>query len=74
MIAPWAQHAESLVCYEAIPGLNAQEGDQLVAAVIRHMLFRQHQKPDQPVRREELNKIIQSNYKARHAPCDGVLR
>lgn len=35
---------------------------------MRHMLFRQHQKPDQPVRRDELNKIIQNNYKARRAP------
>ena len=40
-----------------------QEGEQLVAAVMRHMLFRQHQKPDQPVRRDELNKIIQNSYK-----------
>lgn len=45
-----------------------QEGEQLIAAVMRHMLFRQHQKPDQLVRRDELNKIIQNNYKARHAP------
>ena len=34
-----------------------------MAAVMRHMLFRQHQKPDQPVRRDELNKIIQNSFK-----------
>ena len=30
----------------------------MVAAVMRHMLFKKHQKEDQPVRREELNKLI----------------
>lgn len=34
-----------------------------MASVMRYMLFRQHQKPDQLVRRDELSKLIQSNYK-----------
>lgn len=37
--------------------------EQLMAPVMRYMLFRQHQKPDQLVRRDELSKLIQSNYK-----------
>lgn len=32
----------------------------MVAAVMRHVLFRQQQKPEQPVRREELTKVVQS--------------
>ena len=36
-----------------------QEKEQLIAAVMRHMLFRQKQKPDQPVRRDELAKLFQ---------------
>ena len=42
---------------------NAQETEQLVASVMRYMLFRQQQKPDQLVRRDELSKLIQSNNK-----------
>lgn len=34
-----------------------------MSAVMRYMLFRQHQKPDQLVRREELSKLIQSRNK-----------
>ena len=40
-----------------------QESDQLVASVMRLMLFRQHQKPDQPVRRGDLTSLVQGGYK-----------
>ncbi len=40
-----------------------QESDQLVAAVVRFMLFRQHQKSDQLVRRDELGKLIQNTHR-----------
>jgi hypothetical protein len=49
-----------------------------VATLMRHMLFRQHQKPDQPVRRGELTSLVQGNYKARActplhtSPCPGI--
>ncbi len=39
-----------------------QEKEQLIAAVMRHMLFRQKQKPDQPVRRDELAKLFQVDF------------
>ncbi|CAL8471342.1 g10884 [Coccomyxa elongata] len=45
------------------PHVSREEAEQLVASVMRYMLFRQHQKPDQLVRRDELSKLIQSNYK-----------
>ncbi|KAK9918094.1 hypothetical protein WJX75_001231 [Coccomyxa subellipsoidea] len=45
------------------PRVSREESDQLVAAVMRYMLFRQHQKPDQLARRDELSKLIQSRYK-----------
>ncbi len=38
---------------------HLQEKEQLIGAVMRHMLFRQKQKPDQPVRRDELAKLFQ---------------
>jgi hypothetical protein len=37
-----------------------QEKEQGVAAVMRFMLFRQQQKPDMPVKREELAKVTQA--------------
>ena len=39
--------------------VTMQEKEQLIGAVMRYMLFRQKQKPDQPVRREELAKTFQ---------------
>ena len=37
-----------------MPPWDAQEQEQLTANVMRFMLFRQAQRPDQPVRREDL--------------------
>ena len=37
-----------------MPPWNAQEVEQLTANVMRFMLFRQAQRPDQPVRREDM--------------------
>ncbi|EIE19686.1 MAGE protein [Coccomyxa subellipsoidea C-169] len=45
------------------PQLSREESDQLVAAVVRFMLFRQHQKSDQLVRRDELGKLIQNTHR-----------
>lgn len=36
-----------------------QEKEQMIGEVMRHMLFKQKQKPDQPVRRDELAKLFQ---------------
>jgi len=40
---------------------GVQEKEQLIGAIMRHMLFRQKQKPDQPVRRDELAKLFQAS-------------
>jgi len=55
---------------QALAGLTAagpaQEADQLVARVMRFMLFRQGQRPDQPVRRDEIAKFALGTRAAAH--------
>ncbi|KAK9822858.1 hypothetical protein WJX81_005291 [Elliptochloris bilobata] len=43
-------------------GVTEQEAEQLVAGVMRYMLFRQAQKPDQPVRREDIARQAMGKY------------
>lgn len=49
-------------------GIVFQETKKLVAEVMRHMLFKNHQQPNVPVRREELAGLITKTYKQRHLP------
>lgn len=63
--SPWElQNAAVEACCHSfnVGNLLLQEEAQLVRAVVRFMLFRQAQKPGVPVKREELSKLILSNY------------
>lgn len=48
--------------------LPAEEVERLVADVMRHMLFKNHQQFGVPVRRDELVQLITKTYKARNLP------
>jgi hypothetical protein len=46
-----------------------QERDKLVAEMMRCMLFKIHQHPGVPVRREELTQLVTKNYRQRNLPA-----
>lgn len=48
--------------------LPPEEVERLVADVVRHMLFKNHQHHGVPVRREELVQLITKTYKTRNLP------
>lgn len=48
--------------------LVLQEVERLVADVMRHMLFKNHQQFGVPVRRDELVQLITKTYKTRNLP------
>ncbi|XP_057865976.2 uncharacterized protein LOC131073519 [Cryptomeria japonica] len=48
--------------------VSAEERDKLVAEMMRFMLFKNHQHPGVPVRREELTQIVTKNYRQRNLP------
>eukprot|EP00252_Welwitschia_mirabilis_P021710 TRINITY_DN5646_c0_g1_i1.p1 TRINITY_DN5646_c0_g1~~TRINITY_DN5646_c0_g1_i1.p1 ORF type:complete len:238 (-),score=45.57 TRINITY_DN5646_c0_g1_i1:313-1026(-) len=50
--------------------ISSEECDKLVADVMRFMLFKNHQHPGVPVRREELTQIITKTYKQRNLPSE----
>eukprot|EP00250_Pteridium_aquilinum_P006443 c16371_g1_i1 orf=207-995(+) len=50
------------------PDLPTEEVERLVADVMRHMLFKNHQQFGVPVRREELTQLITKTYKTRNLP------
>ncbi|CAM6120560.1 unnamed protein product [Calypogeia fissa] len=48
--------------------LSGEEMKKLVAEVMRHMLFKNHQQPNVPVRRDELARLITTTYKQHNLP------
>ncbi|GBG76813.1 hypothetical protein CBR_g23028 [Chara braunii] len=56
-----SQAAELTVAHSITP----EETDNLVAEVMRYMIFKNFQQPSVPVKREELNQIVNKQYKER---------
>ncbi|KAH9301723.1 hypothetical protein KI387_013306 [Taxus chinensis] len=54
--------------------LALQERDKLVAEMMRFMLFKNHQHPGVPVKREELTQIVTKNYRQRNLPNLAILQ
>nr|XP_043621844.1 melanoma-associated antigen 8 [Erigeron canadensis] len=50
-------------------GISEEEGDKLVADVIRYVLFKTHQNSGGPIKREELTQLITKNYNDRSLPA-----
>ncbi|CAL1390329.1 unnamed protein product [Linum trigynum] len=48
--------------------ISKEEKDKLVAEVIRHVLFKNHQNSGCPIKRDELIQIITRNYRQRQLP------
>jgi len=49
--------------------ISTEERDKLVAEMMRCMLFKIHQHPGVPVRREELTQLVTKNYRQRNLPA-----
>nr|ABK24105.1 unknown [Picea sitchensis] len=49
--------------------ISTEERDKLVAELMRYMLFKIHQHPGVPVKREELTQLITKNYRQRNLPA-----
>ncbi|KAI3741193.1 hypothetical protein L1987_58860 [Smallanthus sonchifolius] len=49
-------------------GISQEEGDKLVAEVIRYILFKTHQNSGCPIKRDELTQLITKNYHNRSLP------
>ncbi|KAL8192448.1 hypothetical protein R6Q57_027633 [Mikania cordata] len=49
-------------------GISEEEGDKLVAEVIRYVLFKTHQNSGGPIKRDELTQLITKNYHNRSLP------
>ncbi|XP_076948719.1 uncharacterized protein LOC143621078 [Bidens hawaiensis] len=50
-------------------GISDEEGDKLVAEVIRYVLFKTHQNSGCPIKREELTQLVTKNYPNRSLPA-----
>ncbi|KAI3711264.1 hypothetical protein L2E82_41230 [Cichorium intybus] len=50
-------------------GISEEEGDKLVAEVIRYILFKTHQNSGCPIKRDELTQLITKNYPQRSLPA-----
>uniref|UniRef100_A0A0D6R228 MAGE domain-containing protein n=1 Tax=Araucaria cunninghamii TaxID=56994 RepID=A0A0D6R228_ARACU len=48
--------------------VSVEEQDKLVAEMMRYMLFKNHQHPGVPVKREELTQLVTKNYRQRNLP------
>jgi len=49
--------------------ISTEERDKLVAEMMRYMLFKLHQHPGVPVKREELAQLVTKNYRQRNLPA-----
>ncbi|KAJ0590705.1 putative MAGE domain, melanoma-associated antigen, MAGE domain, winged helix WH1 [Helianthus annuus] len=49
-------------------GISEEEGDKLVAEVIRYILFKTHQNSGCPIKRDELTQLVTKNYHNRSLP------
>lgn len=49
--------------------ISTEERDKLVAEMMRYMLFKLHQHPGVPVKREELSQLVTKNYRQRNLPA-----
>ncbi|KAL4562869.1 hypothetical protein LXL04_026900 [Taraxacum kok-saghyz] len=49
-------------------GISEEEGDKLVAEVIRYILFKSHHNSGCPIKRDELTQLITKNYPQRSLP------
>ncbi|KAK1420124.1 hypothetical protein QVD17_21466 [Tagetes erecta] len=49
-------------------GISEEEGDKLVAEVVRFILFKTHQNSGCPIKRDELTQLITKNYHNRSLP------
>nr|GEV19155.1 melanoma-associated antigen 8 isoform X1 [Tanacetum cinerariifolium] len=50
-------------------GISQEEGDKLVAEVIRYVLFKSHQNSGCPIKRDELTQLVTKNYQNRSLPA-----
>ncbi|PWA68946.1 MAGE protein [Artemisia annua] len=50
-------------------GISPEEGDKLVAEVIRYVLFKSHQNSGCPIKRDELTQLVTKNYPNRSLPA-----
>ncbi|KAI7742073.1 hypothetical protein M8C21_030079 [Ambrosia artemisiifolia] len=50
-------------------GISEEEGEKLVAEVIRYILFKTHQNSGCPIKRDELTQLITKNYHNRSLPA-----
>lgn len=50
-------------------GISQEEGDKLVAEVIRYVLFKSHQNSGCPIKRDELTQVVTKNYPNRSLPA-----